>query len=64
VTRLREGEKVSTLAPVVGSDDDDDDLVKATSAAPGAADPVSPSLEEELLADAEEIGPGEDEDEV
>ena len=28
VTRLREGEHVSTLAPVVGSDDDDAELVK------------------------------------
>ena len=31
VTRLREGEHVSTLAPVVGSDDDDAELVKTTS---------------------------------
>jgi len=36
VTRLREGEHVSTLAPVVGSDDDDAELVKATSDAPAA----------------------------
>jgi hypothetical protein len=27
VMRLREGEQVSTLAPVVGSDDDESDLV-------------------------------------
>ena len=31
VTRLREGEHVSTLAPVVGSDDDETELVKTTS---------------------------------
>ena len=34
VTRLREGEHVATLAPVVGSDDDDAELVKITSDAP------------------------------
>ena len=31
VTRLRDGEHVSTLAPVVASDDDDAELVKTTS---------------------------------
>ena len=39
VTRLREGEHVSTLAPVVGSDDDDAELVKTTSDAPVAEAP-------------------------
>ena len=37
VTRLREGEHVSTLAPVVGSDDDETELVKTTSDAPAAS---------------------------
>jgi len=47
VTRLREGEHVSTLAPVVGSDDDDAELVKATSDAPaGEAADVSPELDD------------------
>jgi len=36
VTRLRDGEHVSTLAPVVGSDDDGAELVKTTSDAPVA----------------------------
>ena len=40
VTRLREGEHVSTLAPVVGSDDDDAELVKTTSDAPVAEAPT------------------------
>ena len=63
VTRLREGEHVSTLAPVVGSDDDDAELVKTTSDAPVAEAPDDSALEAELLADADEIGPVEDEDE-
>jgi DNA gyrase subunit A len=62
VVRLREGEHVSTLAPVVGSDDDEVELVKTTSDAPAPAEPAEPSLEEELLADADEVGPVEDED--
>jgi len=37
VTRLRDGEHVSTLAPVVGSDDDETEPVKTTSDAPAAA---------------------------
>src|SRR6478735_6223371 len=36
VTRLREGEHVSTLAPVVGGSDDEAELVKATSDGPTA----------------------------
>jgi DNA gyrase subunit A len=57
VTRLREGEHVSTLAPVVGSDEDESEPVKATSAAPEAsaepADDVGdePELEDEGPAD-------------
>ena len=62
MVRLREGEHVSTLAPVVGSDDDEVELVKTTSDAPAPAEPAEPSLEEELLADADEVGPVEDED--
>ena len=62
VTRLREGEHVSTLAPVVGSDDDDAELVKTTSDAPAAEAPDDSALETELLDDADEIGPVEDED--
>src|SRR6187399_1121675 len=62
VTRLREGEHVSTLAPVVGSDDDDAELVKATSDAPVGEAPEDSALEAELLADAEEI-PLEEDDE-
>ena len=61
VTRLREGEHVSTLAPVVGSDDDDSELVKTTSAAP-AADATDDVFDDERLDDADEIGPAEDED--
>ena len=38
VMRLREGEHVSTLAPVVGSDDDETEPVKATSDAPVVLD--------------------------
>jgi DNA gyrase subunit A len=52
VTRLREGEHVSTLAPVVGSDDDDADLVKATSDAPASAAPEG----EAPTPDGEDIG--------
>ena len=63
VTRLREGEHVSTLAPVVGSDDDDAELVKATSDAPVGEAVEDSALEAELLDDADEIGPVEDEDE-
>src|SRR6187397_197632 len=55
VTRLREGEHVSTLAPVVGSDDDDAELVKTTSDAPAAEALEDSTLEAELLEDAEEI---------
>ena len=62
VTRLREGEHVSTLAPVVGSDDDDAELVKTTSAAPVAEAPEDSALEAELLADAEEIPLAEDDE--
>ena len=62
VTRLREGEHVSTLAPVVGSDDDDSELVKTTSAAPVAADATDDVFDDERLDDADEIGPAEDED--
>ena len=62
MTRLREGEHVSTLAPVVGSDDDDAELVKTTSDAPPAADrgDDDAALEPELLDDADEIGPVDD----
>src|SRR6187431_2585378 len=62
VTRLREGEHVSTLAPVVGSDDDDVELVKTTSDAPAVEAPADDSAELELLDDAEEI-PLEEDDE-
>ena len=37
VTRLRDGEHVSTLAPVVGSDDDETEPAKTTSDAPLAS---------------------------
>ena len=63
VTRLREGEHVSTLAPVVGSDDDDAELVKATSDAPVGAPPVDDTTELELLDDADDIAPVEDDEE-
>jgi DNA gyrase subunit A len=58
VTRLRDGEHVSTLAPVVGSDDDDDAaLVKTTSAAPAA------EAGADRAADVFETDPDEDPDE-
>jgi DNA gyrase subunit A len=63
VTRLREGEHVSTLAPVVGSDDDDVELVKTTSDAPPAAVPGDDAAEPELFDDADEIGPVDADDE-
>ena len=44
VMRLREGEHVSTLAPVVGSDDDDTEPVKVTSDAP--IDAYPPELDD------------------
>jgi len=62
VTRLRDGEHVSTLAPVVGSDDDDVELVKTTSDAPAAEVLDESALETELLDDADVLGPV-DEDE-
>src|SRR4051812_11253154 len=64
VTRLREGEHVSTLAPVVGSDDDDVELVKTTSDAPVAVAPEDSALEAQLLEDAEEIPLEEDDEDV
>ncbi len=61
VTRLRDGETVSTLAPVVGSDDDDTDLVRATSDGPTAAEPTEDMPEEESLDDTgEPTADGED----
>ncbi len=58
VTRLRDGEHVSTLAPVVGSDDDDSDLVKMTSAAPVAEAVADPDVD----ADDAETGQEEDDE--
>jgi len=58
VTRLREGEHVSTLAPVVGSDDDDAELVKATSAA--GPDEVADGISRDDLT---ELDPVEEVDE-
>jgi DNA gyrase subunit A len=52
VTRLREGEHVATLAPVVGSDDDDAELVKSTSDGP-APSPEEGSLDPEAESEAE-----------
>jgi DNA gyrase subunit A len=63
VTRLRDGEHVSTLAPVVGSDDDDVELVKTTSDAPAAVVPDGDAPEPELFDDADEIGPVDDDQE-
>jgi DNA gyrase subunit A len=65
VTRLREGEHVSTLAPVIGAEDDDSELVKTTSDAPAPAGDVSENgaVDAELLLDDDdEIGPTEDDD--
>ncbi|RDI74077.1 gyrA: DNA gyrase subunit A [Gaiella occulta] len=53
VMRLREGEHVSSLAPVVGSDDDDGDPVEATS---DAALPAGSAARGE---DGDDIGAGE-----
>src|SRR3954463_15550229 len=64
VTRLREGEHVSTLAPVVGTDDDDVELLKTTSDAPVAEAPDDSALEAQLLEDAEEIPLEEDDEDV
>jgi len=64
VTRLREGEHVSTLAPVVGSDEDDAELVKTTSDAPvptGDASENGLVDADELLDEVGEIEPDEDE---
>jgi len=63
VTRLREGEHVSTLAPVVGSDEDDAELVKTTSDAPvptGDASENGLVDADELLDEVGEIEPDED----
>jgi DNA gyrase subunit A len=62
VTRLRDGEHVSTLAPVMGSDDDETELVKTTSDAPAGEAPDVDALEAELLEDADEIELVEDEE--
>jgi DNA gyrase subunit A len=66
VTRLRDGEHVSTLAPVVGSDDDEMEPVKTTSAAPvavggeGDADLDLADIEDDAVDVVEE----DEEDEV
>jgi DNA gyrase subunit A len=52
VTRLRDGEHVSTLAPVVGSDDDETEPVKTTSDAPVAE--ADPGFDEPDVAELED----------
>jgi hypothetical protein len=60
VTRLRDGEHVSTLAPVVGSDDDEAELVKATSGPPAPVSDAGPEQAE--LDDVLELEPEPDDD--
>jgi DNA gyrase subunit A len=62
VTRLRDGEHVSTLAPVVGSDDDEAELVKATSDPPAPVADAGPEQAEldDVLELELEPEPGDD----
>jgi DNA gyrase subunit A len=55
VMRLRDGEQISSLAPVVGSDDDDAEPVKATSRAPSGGTELEDDtgLDDELESDDE-----------
>ena len=57
VTRLRDGEHVSTLAPVVGSDDDDAELVKATSDGDRAA-ALSDGAQDDLVETDDDTADG------
>ena len=64
VMRLREGEHLSTLAPVVGSDDDDAEPVKVTSDAE-VVDPLDGSATEgDLIPNGVIGGEPDDEDEA
>src|SRR6476646_876092 len=63
VTRLREGEHVSTLAPVVGGSDDEAELVKATSDGPTAvAADDAPEADLFDAADASDVADDDDDD--